>query len=152
VTASHRLTLPHAVRRTFLPFPFAVALSFSLIELVDHISRPDRTRIEPTAGAPAVDAIGTCVFVVLTVLLQALWGVPTLLWLERERRRLRTYAAVGAGSAILLSLGFALMLRAPQFGETLSWMLSRTLLLFGAPVVLGYLLAHALMTEELRRA
>ena len=85
--------------------------------------------------------------VLLTLLLQALWGIPTLLWLEREHRPLRSYAAVGFATASALSFVFALMLRAPQFGETLLWMLPRTLLFFGAPLVLGYLLAHSLAPQ-----
>ena len=140
MNTARKLTLWRPGRLALFPFPFAIALSFSLLEIVDHVMRPDRTHIEPSPMGSA----GTCVVILLTMILQALWGIPTLLWLENEHRPLRAYAAVGLATAFALSLVFALTLRAPQFGETLLLMLSCALLFFGAPLVLGYLLAHSL--------
>lgn len=139
-----KLTLPGWIRFVVFPFPFAVALFLSLLVIADHLFRPDRSRIE--AGGPE-EAPGTVAIVLLVLLFQVVWGIPSLLWLKAERAGFRGHAIVGALSSLLLCVGSALMLQAPQFGETFSWMLLHALLFFGIPLFLSYLLAHSLRPD-----
>jgi hypothetical protein len=113
-------------------------LSFATLVAADHFMRPNRGGIE--SGGPA-EAVGTVAVVFLTMLLQGLWGVPSLLALDRLRSGFSRYAAAGVASSVTLSFAFAALLRAPQFGETLLWMFTRALLFFGLPLLLSYILA-----------
>jgi hypothetical protein len=142
-------SIVRVLRLALLPVPVAVALSFAAIVAVDHIVRPDRSGIE--SGGPAEFA-GSGVIVAFTIVLQALWGLPSLLALDRWRAGFATYVAAGAASAILLSLAFAALLRAPQFGESLLWMFRRALFFFGFPLLLSYLLALIIRSDATREA
>ena len=144
-----KLTLPRPMRLLLFPFPWAVALGSALLVIVDHVIRPDRSRIEDggLAGTP-----GTCVIAVIALLLQLVWGVPTLLWLENVRCRVGGYAVVGIVSGVGLSLGLALILQAPQFGETFWRIIPFVLLFIGAPLVLSYLFAYSLQPDKRRTA
>jgi hypothetical protein len=149
VSTSSPGPLRRVLRLTLLPFPTAVALSFATLVAVDHILRPDRRGIE--AGGPA-EFVGTIVVLFLTMLLQALWGVPSLLVLDRWRSGFSSYAAAGVASSVTLSFAFAALLRAPQFGETLLWMFAHALLFFGLPLLLSYILAGIIRPYATRKA
>ena len=126
------------LRYVLLPFPVAIALSFAVLVATDYIMRPDRSGIE--FGGPTV-FIGSVAILVLTIVLQALWGIPSLLLLDSWRRGFSSYAVTGVASSALLSLGFAAILRSPQFGETLQWMFWHVMLFFGISLSLSYMLA-----------
>ncbi len=137
------------VRLMLLPFPAAVILSFYSLVVADHVLRPDRSGLEH--GGPGEFAGGIAVLF-LTVILQALWGAPSLLALDSWRTGLRGYLAAGVASSVGLSLAVATLIRAPQFGETLAWMFSRVLLFFGIPLLLSYVAALFLRTHATRKA
>ena len=149
MSAPRKLTLPRSLRLLLFPFPFAVALSFALLVVVDDLVRPDRSHIQDSGPA---ETAGTCAVALLTLALQAFWGAPTLFWLETQRSRFRAYAAVGVASAVALSVAFALIFQAPQFGETFGRMLPVVFLFFGGPLILGYLLAHSLIPRPAESA
>ena len=149
MSTSSFVTLRRVLRLTLLPFPTAVALSFATLAAADHLMRRDRSGIE--SGGPA-EAVGTIAVVFLTMLLQAFWGIPSLLVLDRSRSGFRRYAAAGVGSSLALSFTFAALLRAPQFGETLLWMFTRALLFFGLPLLFSYILAGIIRPCATRQA
>lgn len=130
-----------AVRLVFLPFPLSFFLSLSALEFADYLQNPERSQV---AAAEPGEVIGEIIMIIHTAFLQVVVGVPSLLVLDRASRGLRRYLATGTVIALILSFLLAVLLQAPQFGETFGWMFPRVLLFLAPPLLISYLLAFYL--------
>jgi hypothetical protein len=125
------------VRVLFLPFPFAVFLGMSGLELMDHIVYPER--VNSGVHEPG-EVIGGVVIVFFAFLLQVVIGWPSLRILAVKRGETRGYLGTGGGVALVLSVLFTSGMVRPQFGETFGWLFPFVLLFLGVPIFLGYAL------------
>jgi hypothetical protein len=128
-------------RLFLLPFPVSYYLSMLSLEVTDHILRPDRSNI--TSG-DAGENVGGLILVILVAILQITVGVPSLLVLDSVRGGARPYFATAMTASLILSLLSAVMLRAPQLGETFEWMFFWAFCFLGPPIIISYLLAYYL--------
>ncbi len=127
-----------AARLLFIPFPIATVACFVLVSVLDYMLRPDRSDI--VSGEPGEMLGGILIFVAVGGL-QAVIGIPSLLILDSKHAKINAFLAIGTVLALGFSSFLALMLRAPQFGETFLWMFSWIFCLFGLPLIGCYCLA-----------
>jgi len=125
------------VRLLFLPFPFAIFLGMSGLELMDNIQHPERLLRPPEPG----ETIGGALIPIFAFLLQVIIGWTSLRILAVKRGGIRGYLGTGAAVALVLSILLTSGVIQPQFGETFGRLFPFVLLFLGAPIFLGYVLA-----------
>lgn len=123
----------------FLPF-VAWAWLLALVDMALGLSSPTHDT-GPTSSAWATGGYFAIIFVA-GFLLQFTVGIFGRSVLRRVAR-LSIHLAFAVAVSFSLSVAAALVLRAPQFGETLQTLLPFTLLFFVPPFLIGHFCAFA---------